>query len=67
MILRAYAQEDIGRFNGLVVFFRRYGEQYGFDYLMIAATGLPRIRSQSIGTQQGWCGWGYANETSHSA
>jgi hypothetical protein len=43
MILRAYAPEDIGRFNGLVGFFRRYGEQYGFDYLMsrLRATKNP--------------------------
>jgi len=39
MVLRAFAPEDIGRFNGLVGFFRRYGDQYGFDYLMIAAQG----------------------------
>jgi membrane-bound lytic murein transglycosylase MltF len=39
MVLRAYAPEDIGRFNGLVGFFRRYGDRYGFDYLMIAAQG----------------------------
>jgi membrane-bound lytic murein transglycosylase MltF len=39
MVLRAYAPEDIERFNGLVGFFQRYGDQYGFDYLMIAAQG----------------------------
>jgi membrane-bound lytic murein transglycosylase MltF len=39
MIMRAYAPEDVGRFNGLVDFFRRYADQYGFDYLMIAAQG----------------------------
>jgi membrane-bound lytic murein transglycosylase MltF len=39
MILRAFAPEDIGRFNGLADFFRRYGDQYDFDYLMIAAQG----------------------------
>src|SRR5262249_821586 len=39
VVRRAYAPEDIGRFNGLVGLFRRYGDQYGFDYLMIAAQG----------------------------
>jgi membrane-bound lytic murein transglycosylase MltF len=60
MILRAYAQEDIGRFNGLVSFFRRYGEQYGFDYLMIAAQGYQesalnqseRSKSGAVGVMQ---------------
>jgi membrane-bound lytic murein transglycosylase MltF len=60
MILRAYAQEDIGRFNGLVGFFWRYGEQYGFDYLMIAAQGYQesalnqseRSKSGAVGVMQ---------------
>jgi membrane-bound lytic murein transglycosylase MltF len=39
MIRRAYAPEDMKRFNELVGFFRRYGDQYGFDYLMIMAQG----------------------------
>jgi membrane-bound lytic murein transglycosylase MltF len=39
MVKRAYSPEDIGRFNGYVGLFRRYGDQYGFDYLMIAAQG----------------------------
>jgi hypothetical protein len=33
--------------NGLVGFFGRYGEQYGFDYLMIAA-GLPLTVPQLV-------------------
>ena len=60
MVLRAYAPEDIGRFNGLVGFFRRYGDQYGFDYLMIAAQGFQesalnqseRSKSGEVGVMQ---------------
>ena len=39
MVRRAYAPEDMERFNELVGFFKRYGDQYGFDYLMIEAQG----------------------------
>jgi membrane-bound lytic murein transglycosylase MltF len=60
MVLRAFAPEDIGRFNGLVSFFRRYGDQYGFDYLMIAAQGYQesaldqsdRSKSGAVGVMQ---------------
>lgn len=38
-VRRAYAPAEIKRFNEMVGFFRRYGEQYKFDYLMIAAQG----------------------------
>ena len=60
MVLRAFAPEDIGRFNGLVGFFRRYGDQYDFDYLMIAAQGYQesalnqseRSSSGAVGVMQ---------------
>ena len=39
MLRRAHAPQDMKRFNELVEFFRRYGAQYDFDYLMIAAQG----------------------------
>jgi membrane-bound lytic murein transglycosylase MltF len=60
MIMRAYAPEDVGRFKGLVGFFRRYGDQYGFDYLMIAAQGYQesaldqsdRSKSGAVGVMQ---------------
>jgi membrane-bound lytic murein transglycosylase MltF len=60
MALRAYAPEDIGRFNGLVNFFKRYGDQYGFDYLMIAAQGYQesaldqseRSKAGAVGVMQ---------------
>jgi len=60
MVLRAFALEDIGRFNGLVGFFQRYADQYGFDYLMIAAQGYQesalnqadRSKSGAVGVMQ---------------
>jgi membrane-bound lytic murein transglycosylase MltF len=60
MVLRAFAPEDVGRFNGLVGFFRRYGDQYDFDYLMIAAQGYQesalnqseRSNSGAVGVMQ---------------
>jgi membrane-bound lytic murein transglycosylase MltF len=60
MVLRAFAPEDIGRFNGLVDFFRGYGDQYSFDYLMIAAQGYQesalnqseRSSSGAVGVMQ---------------
>jgi membrane-bound lytic murein transglycosylase MltF len=67
MVLRAYAPEDIGRFNGLVGFFRRYGDQYGFDYLMIAAQGYQESAlDQSDRSKSGAVGR-TANETQHGA
>jgi len=60
MVLRAYAPEDIGRLNGLVGFFQRYSDRYGFDYLMIAAQGYQESaldqsdhsRSGAVGVMQ---------------
>ena len=60
MVLRAFALEDIGRFNGLVGFFQRYADQYGFDYLMIAAqdyqesslSQADRSKSGAVGVMQ---------------
>ena len=56
MVLRAYAPEDMGRFNGLVGFFRRYGDQYGFDYLMIAAQGYQDLALLSDHSKSGAVG-----------
>lgn len=44
MVRRAYAPQDIARFNELVGFFRRYGDQYGFDHLMVTAQGYQESR-----------------------
>jgi membrane-bound lytic murein transglycosylase MltF len=57
MVLRAFAPEHIGRFNG---FCWRYDDQYGFDYLMIAAQGyqesalnqLECSKSDAVGVMQ---------------
>jgi membrane-bound lytic murein transglycosylase MltF len=48
------------RFNELVGYFRRYGDQYGFDYLMITAQGYQesalnqseRSKSGAVGIMQ---------------
>ncbi len=60
MLRRAYAPEDMERFNELVGFFRGYGEQYNFDYLMITAQGYQesklnqadRSKSGAVGIMQ---------------
>ena len=35
----ALADDDYERFSNLVDYFRKYGEQYSFDYLLVAAQG----------------------------
>jgi membrane-bound lytic murein transglycosylase MltF len=60
MIRRAYAPRDMERFRQLVAYFRRYGDQYNFDYLMITAQGYQeskldqaeRSKSGAIGIMQ---------------
>jgi membrane-bound lytic murein transglycosylase MltF len=60
MVRRAYAPEDMKRFNEYVGFFRRYGTEYNFDYLMIIAQGYQesnlkqseRSRSGAVGVMQ---------------
>ncbi len=60
MLRRAHAPQDTKRFNELVEFFRRYGTQYDFDYLMIAAQGYQeshlnqadRSRAGAVGVMQ---------------
>jgi membrane-bound lytic murein transglycosylase MltF len=60
MVRRAYAPEDMQRFNELVGYFRRYGDKYGFDYLMITAQGYQesalkqseRSKSGAVGIMQ---------------
>ena len=44
MVRRAYAPDDMARFNELVGYFRRYGEQYSFDHLMIMAQGYQESK-----------------------
>ncbi len=38
------AASDYQRFNELAGMFQTYGEQYGFDYLMVAAQGYQESR-----------------------
>ena len=60
MLKRAQAPADMKRFGELVEFFRRYGAQYDFDYLMIAAQGYQeshlnqadRSKSGAVGVMQ---------------
>ena len=40
----ALADEDYGRLEELADVFRKYGEQYGIDYLMVAAQGYQESR-----------------------
>lgn len=39
IIKRAYAPSDVARFQKLVEIFRKYGNSYSFDYLMLIAQG----------------------------
>ncbi len=56
----ALAQEDMERFRNLEGIFRKYGEQYGVDYLLAAAQGYQesrldqnaRSRAGAIGVMQ---------------
>jgi membrane-bound lytic murein transglycosylase MltF len=60
MLRRANAPADMQRFNELVEFFRRYGAQYDFDYLVIAAQGYQeshlnqayRSKTGAVGVMQ---------------
>jgi membrane-bound lytic murein transglycosylase MltF len=40
----ARASEEMAKFEQLIGYFRRYGETYGFDYLMLAAQGYQESR-----------------------
>jgi membrane-bound lytic murein transglycosylase MltF len=44
MVRQANAPAAMLRFNNLVQFFRRYGDQYSFDYLLIAGQGFQESR-----------------------
>ncbi len=39
MVRRAYAPDDVARFQRLVEIFRKHGDTYSFDYLMLMAQG----------------------------
>jgi membrane-bound lytic murein transglycosylase MltF len=60
MVRRAYAPEDMKRFDELIGFFRRYGAEYNFDHLMITAQGYQeshldqsdRSKAGAVGVMQ---------------
>ena len=60
IVRRAYAPEDMKRFNEYVEYFWRYGVEYSFDYLMIVAQGYQesnfkqseRSKSGAVGVMQ---------------
>jgi len=53
----ALAADDYKRFQDLVQIFEKYGEQYGFDFLMVAAQGYQESRlDQSAKSRAGAIG-----------
>lgn len=57
MARRANAPDAVKRFNGFLDLFRRYGNEYSFDYLMIAAQGFQESRlNQSLRSRSGAVG-----------
>lgn len=53
----ALAQNDYQRFENLADYFKNYGEQYGFDYLIVAAQGYQESRlQQSVRSSAGAIG-----------
>jgi membrane-bound lytic murein transglycosylase MltF len=60
MVQRAYSPEDMKRYNELIGYFRRYGTEHNFDYLMITAQGYQeshlkqseRSSSGAVGVMQ---------------
>ena len=56
-VLNPLATEELARFEELVHFFRKYGEQYDFDSLMVAAQGYQESRlDQSVRSHAGAVG-----------
>ena len=43
-VRNALSEEELSRFNSVVELFRKYGDQYGFDYLMLAALAYQESR-----------------------
>jgi len=53
----ALAADDYERFQGVVDIFQKYGEQYGIDFLMVAAQGYQESRlDQSVRSRAGAIG-----------
>jgi len=53
----ALAANDYERFEGVIRIFQQYGEQYGFDFLIVAAQGYQESRlDQSVRSRSGAVG-----------
>jgi membrane-bound lytic murein transglycosylase MltF len=49
--------EDVARFQGTIKFFKKYANQYGFDWLMVAALAYQESRlDQSVRSKKGAVG-----------
>jgi membrane-bound lytic murein transglycosylase MltF len=44
IIKNAYSKENQAEFEGVIAIFKKYSDQYGFDYLMMAAQGFQESR-----------------------
>lgn len=56
-VLRATSEEELRKFEHLAQVFKQYGQQYGFDALMIAAQGFQESKlDQSARSQRGAVG-----------
>jgi membrane-bound lytic murein transglycosylase MltF len=49
----ATSPAEIKKFNDLVAMFRKYGNQYSVDYLLMVAQGLPGITARSVRQEPG--------------
>ncbi len=57
MVKRAYSPADVEKFRELVAIFRKHGEDYSFDYLMLAAQGYQESQlDQSRRSKRGAVG-----------
>ena len=54
-------EEEIKKFKQLADFFKTYASQYGFDYLMVVAQGLPGVDAQPGGKKR-WRGRDHADQ-----
>lgn len=56
-VLNATATPEMAKFDAVVALFRKYGQQYGFDYLMLLAQGYQESQlDQSVKSRSGAVG-----------
>ena len=56
-VQNSYVSEGLERFSEMVGLFRRYGDEYGFDWVMVAAQGYQESRlDQSLRSRAGAIG-----------